>query len=42
VDDKHALITKTGAIPEKGVDGSFACLVNLGKFEDHLTLVLRD
>jgi hypothetical protein len=42
VDDKLALITKTGAIPEKGVGGSFACLANWTKFEDHLTLVLRD
>ena len=37
VDDKHALITKTGAIPEKGVDGVI-CLP--GKCEDHLTLVI--
>jgi hypothetical protein len=42
VDDKHALINETEAIPEKGVGGSFACLANLDKFEDHLTLVLRD
>jgi hypothetical protein len=42
VDDKLALITKTGTIPEKGVGGHLPAWRTGRSFEDHLTLELRD